>query len=162
MKPFESDLKSGFTLIEVLVFVTIMSIILIAAVALTATSINQLKTQQYKILATHFAESLFEWLEAQKELDWQDFVSKATQNGKVYCFNDLNISDWPGTSGSCSDYSLGANEMFNGKQIFKREVKLTKIGEDVKAAVTVTWKDTLSATQVRSLTLEKTFPFVKR
>ena len=75
--------KKSFTLIEVLIFVTILSLFFVVASAVTITSLQNLKVQEHKILATRYAEELLEWLRGEKEVDWNKFINYRGN----YCFN---------------------------------------------------------------------------
>ena len=123
--------SSGFTLIEVVVFVALftMSIVLIFA-SVNYASLG-LKNAQLKILAAHTSEELSEWLRYQNDsLGYQYILNLATVVGTTYCFNDANIV-WP-SPGSCS---AGAY-VLNG--VFKRELLLLKAGDDSQVTATVT------------------------
>jgi len=95
--------KKSFTLIEVLIFISILSIFFIFAASITITSLLNLKIQEQKILATRYAEELLEWLRGEKEENWggdvyqlgnqvDSFTEKVTQFGinQPVCFNNLN------------------------------------------------------------------------
>ncbi len=162
LKREKTQTVKGFTLIEVLVFVTIASLLLLAAVSISIVSINKLKSEQYKVWGNYFMDSLFEWIAGEKEKDWNNLVSKAgTASENIYCFNDLNISTWPSTTGECgNDYSLGANELFNGKSLFKREAGIVSLGNDtVKVRVTVYWKEKGGDRKIEGV---RTFSFIER
>jgi prepilin-type N-terminal cleavage/methylation domain len=58
--------KKSFTLIEVLIFVTILSLFFVAAAAVTIVSLRNLKVQEHKILATRYAEELLELAKREK------------------------------------------------------------------------------------------------
>lgn len=130
-------MKKGFSLIEVLVFITILSLFFVAAMAVTTYSLRTMKINQYKILASHFAEEGLEWLRGQKEDDWTTFTALDSSLGSAtYCISTLNFSS-PGECGE--NYTLGA------PQIFKREVVLENIPDasnpdQVNATVTVFWE----------------------
>ena len=123
--------KKSFTLIEVLIFVTILSLFFVVAAAVTIASLRNLKVQEHKILATRYAQELLEWLRGEKEADWNQFV---THNG-TYCFNYSIITDW-GSRGNCSGYGLN--------NLYKREVTLTVQGNpayQVNVSITVSWQE---------------------
>lgn len=129
-------MKKGFSLVEVLVFVTILSLFFVAAMAVTTYSLRTMKTNQYKILAAHFAEEGIEWLRGQKEDDWTTFSAHDSSLGSsAYCISNLDFS----SSGECGEnYTLGT------PQIFKREVTLENIPDSsdpdqVNATVMVVW-----------------------
>jgi type II secretory pathway pseudopilin PulG len=123
--------KKSFTLIEVLIFVTILSLFFVVAAAVTIASLRNLKVQEHKILATRYAQELVEWLRGEKEVDWNQFT---TYTGK-YCFNSSPITSW-GSLGNCSDYGLN--------NLYKREVNLTVQGNpayQVNVSITVLWQE---------------------
>jgi type II secretory pathway pseudopilin PulG len=123
--------KKSFTLIEVLIFLAILSLFFVAAAAVTIVSLRNLKVQEHKILATRYAEELLEWLRGEKEADWNQF---ATYND-TYCFNSSPIISW-GNSGNCSSYSLN--------NLYKREVTLTVQGTppyQVNISIIVSWQE---------------------
>ena len=118
----------GFTLIEVLVFVTVLSLFFISAVTITTFSLRNLKIQEHKIIATRYAEESSEWVKQEKEDDWQVFAS---HNGTNYCLNSLS---W--TNGLCSTYSLGT------PGFFKRDLILSISGnptDKITTVLTVSW-----------------------
>jgi prepilin-type N-terminal cleavage/methylation domain-containing protein len=117
----DKKIKKGFSLIEVLIFVTILGLIFIAAMTLTTYSINVMKINQEKILAVHYSEEGLEWVRFQKESDWNYFTSldTSTGGGTTYCLNNLSWSN----QGSCS-----ATSFFGVPNIYWREVTLTNQG----------------------------------
>jgi len=125
--------KKSFSLIEVLVFVSILSIFFVAALTVSVYYLRMTKSQQYKIIATHLAEEAVEWLKSEKESDWLQFVSYDTSyQGTRYCLENL---DWS-IANSCSGYNLGT------PAIFKRELLIKNIGNpvsQVEADITVSW-----------------------
>lgn len=126
--------KLSFTLIEILVFVTILTLFFLTAIVVTTYFLQTIKFQQYKIVATHYAEEAMEWLKSEKEKDWEDFSSHdISGNGTTYCLNDLNFN----VLSSCENYSLG-------NSLFKRELLIKNIGSPVnqiEGIVTVYWKE---------------------
>ena len=133
--------NKGFTMMEVLIFVSILSLFFVTAAAITTASLRNLKIQEHKILATRYAEELLEWLRGEKEADWNQFILKASLS---YCFNTSPINTWP-SSGTCSTYSLD--------NLFKREANLTSqtLGgatQQVNVSITVEWQETGNTYQV--------------
>lgn len=131
-------MKKGFSLVEVLVFVTILSLFFVAALAVVTFSLRNMKTSQYKILASHYAEEGMEWVKGQKENDWVTFTGHDILEGTAtYCINSLNFD----TAAGCeTNYDLGT------PAIFKREVLLKNIPDtitpdQVDATVEVYWQD---------------------
>ena len=124
----------AFSLIEVLIFISILSIFFVAVSTVTVSSLRNMKINEHKILARYYAEQLLEWVRDQKEADWIVFLSKsAVDPGKRYCFNSPTLS-WP-SEGQCTNYGL--------LNFFKRELKLvtTSSGSQINALVTINWQE---------------------
>lgn len=122
--------KKGFSLVEVLVFVTVLAIFFVTALTITTFSLRNLKIQEHKILATRYAEEGLEWIKAEKEDDWQVFAGR-TDN--FYCLNSLG---W--VAGICNSFTLGT------PSIFKRDLIIRGNGnpiDRVTAELTVTWQE---------------------
>lgn len=127
--------NKSFSLIEVLIFVTILVLFFVAAITVTTYSLRNMKINEHKVIATHFAEEGLEWVKSEKESDWQSFVNRdpSSGSGTKYCLNS-GLS-W-NNSGACSDYTLGL------PPFFKREVTLTNSGVPVSqtnVVVEVRW-----------------------
>jgi prepilin-type N-terminal cleavage/methylation domain-containing protein len=124
--------KSGFSLIEVLIFVTILGLFFVAALSITTFSLKNMKISEHKILAAHYAEEGIEWTKSQKDDDWEAFILRDTSagSGTLYCINSLS---WD--TGSCG-YNLGSSPFF------KREITVANSGSptsQVEIKVTVSW-----------------------
>lgn len=123
--------KKGFSLVEVLVFVTILSLFFVTAVAVTVFNLKNLKIQEHKIIATRLAEEGIEWAKQEKEDDWQIFITHSNS----YCLNSSPL-DWSVNTDCGSDYSLGPPNIFN------RVLNITGSGNPVNsvtAVSTVSW-----------------------
>ncbi|OGK20023.1 hypothetical protein A3C23_03505 [Candidatus Roizmanbacteria bacterium RIFCSPHIGHO2_02_FULL_37_13b] len=122
--------KAGFTLIEVVIFVSLISVIFVTFAALTTTTIRWSKINEHKILASHNTEELREWLRGQKEADFDGFVAK---NGS-WCFNSHafpdDYSSWISSSDPSCGYTLDNN-------IFKRTVTLTSQENGNKVLISI-------------------------
>ena len=124
--------KKSFTLIEVLIFVSILILFFISSITITTYILRNLKVQEHKILATRYAQELLEWLRGKKEEDWDTFIS----HDGTYCFNESLSRSFP-TRGECSNsYSLA--------NYFKREATLTLLNTNppntqMKINITVKW-----------------------
>ena len=118
-------------MMEVLIFVSILSLFFVTAAAITTASLRNLKVQEHKILATRYAEELLEWLRGEKEANWNTF----TNHTDTYCFNSSPITSWE-SPGNCLGYSLN--------NLYKREVTLTVQGtpSQVNVSITVEWQET--------------------
>ncbi|QQG43924.1 MAG: type II secretion system protein [Candidatus Roizmanbacteria bacterium] len=144
--------KNAFTLIEVLVFTTILNIFFVAVIAVSLAALRNIKFNENKTLAARYAEELESWLRSQKDSDWTIFTS---QGGNTYCFNTTPIGNiWP-SAGACSSNGLIP-------QIYKREVSLTNSGSPPTSSsvlITVKWDD-LGST--RSVLIKTVFSIYER
>ncbi len=135
----------GFSLIEVLVFVTILALFFVTASAVVTVSLRNMKINEHKILATRYGEEALEWLRGEKEEDWSTFVSDSrfSSNPVTYCFNDLS---WSSPTPCNTDALTPA--------IFKREGILERLdcgdGFYCKVIVTITvhWRELGTSYQV--------------
>jgi len=148
MKTFKTVPKNiifGFSLIEVLIFLTIISLFLIIAITITVQSLHNLKLTEYKILASYYTQEAFEWLKIEKETDWNAFINKSSINGTTYCLNNgLNLN----SASPCgnNDFSLG--------NFFKREVTLKKLTDIqnnyyVNIKITLFWRERNDVNQIK-------------
>lgn len=142
----------GFTFVEVLIFIVLISFIFITLSYLSVITLLNSKIAEHKILAAHYSEELREWLRAQKEINWSDFFSKGDLS---YCFPNTPIPSWVS---ACGDSECGACGYFMGalpNPIFKRYVKLTKntTPEWLKAEIIVEWKEGSNAFKVDANTI---------
>lgn len=143
VKYMKNRATNGFSLIEVVVFVGILSLFFVAGLAVATYFIRVTKSNENKILATQYGEELMEWMKAQKEINWGTFVTAANAAGGItyYCFNSDDIktrTDFPSPYGDCltNDYTLHS--------LFKRNVKLTASGtptNTVEITINVQWKE---------------------
>ncbi len=113
----------AFSLIEVLIFVTILSLVFVSAVAVTTYSLRVMTYNEHKILAEHYAEEGLELVKAEKETDWNIFTNLDTSGGTgtTYCIITL---DWYNPGVCPGTYFLG------NPNIFSREVVLTNQGSN--------------------------------
>jgi type II secretory pathway pseudopilin PulG len=119
--------NKAFSLIEVLIFVSILSIFFVAVATVTVASLRNMKINEHKILATYYAQELVEWLRDQKEADWVTFSTRAG----TYCFNETPIpSNWSPTA--CSPLL---------KSFFLRQVVISVQGEQINIKITVSWDE---------------------
>jgi type II secretory pathway pseudopilin PulG len=149
-KWLHTNQSSGFTLIEVLIFITIVSMLFVVAVSLATSSLRTIKSNENRTYATYYSESLQEWLRSEKEVDWEQFVGRIPSDPTVYCFNaDLpNDSVWP-SQGACSGYGLDSR--------FKREVslRLQTVGstQQVLVEVETAWQEGANTSDVSLKTI---------
>ncbi len=132
--------QKGLSLLEVLAFVTILSLIFVSIAYSTGQSIKRTKFNEQKLIATRYAEELEEWIRGEKEVDWTTFYDLyAGSPGKTYCFDDTvydvnNNMSWP-TEGSC-------NGVYGLRDTYVREVILTQsLNSQVQVVIEVRWRD---------------------
>jgi Tfp pilus assembly protein PilV len=153
-------LKRGFSLIEVLIFVTILTLFFVAAVGLTSQALQHMKASENRLLATHYNQELLEWARGEKETDWNGrFLPKAPlplNSGTTYCFNITPITSWPANAAPCGTYALNSS--------FKRELTLARVAiagqvgqYQVNATATVTWREGTNIQTVTNKTIFTAF-----
>ena len=98
-------MKKSFSLIEVLIFVTILSIFLVAAASIVTVSMRRNTTKINMLKAVHYNEQLLEWIGGEKEAEWKQFITHGNSVGMQYCFSSDSL-DWSG-SGECGGYLGG-------------------------------------------------------
>lgn len=131
------NLKQGFSLIEVLIFLTILSLIFISAAVLGTVSIRNSKNSENRIIASRYGEELLDWLRSQKEIDWLAFVTTSSPNpGTTYCFDTEPVTSWPISSGGCN-----SDQLINS--LFSREATLTydDASQRVNVEIHLTWSE---------------------
>ena len=135
MRTLTDRKKSGFTLIEVIVFVSVFSVALVSLIASVIYSSLLLKDARHRIVATRSSEELSEWLKFQREYEGFDFVAgKITNDSTTYCFNNTDFN-WT-ESTACENYSL--------LDFYKREVVLSFPNSPdlskIKVVVATSWQ----------------------
>lgn len=131
--------KKGFSLLEVIVATSLLSIILVASVSFTTSLIKNMEYNKTKLYATRHLDDLKEFVDGERLSDWSSFATKASQSGNKFCFNQL-ISDktqMPSSS-ACIKFE-GVIESV-GPKIFKREVTLSGNINKVTATFAVSWQ----------------------
>jgi Tfp pilus assembly protein PilV len=78
-------MRQSFSLIEVLIFISILSVFLVTSASIVTVSMHQNAQKINKLKATHYNNQLLEWIRTEKELDWNGLVARGTPTS-VYCF----------------------------------------------------------------------------
>jgi len=121
--------STGFSLIEVLVFVSVLNLFFIMALTITVFSLRRMKENEHKIVAVHYLDQLKEWLAYEKEKDGISFLQR---NG-AYCFNNL---DWSNPS-LCSFNCPGAACLAD---FYNRQAVFSNNGADVvNVSMSINW-----------------------
>lgn len=111
-------MRHSFSLIEVLIFISILSIFLVTSASIVTVSMHQNSQKINKLKATHYNNQLLEWMRSQKELDWNGLAARTAPNS-FYCFC-TDVLGWTSAvsdKGYCCPIPLS--------NIFKRYITLT-------------------------------------
>ena len=115
----------SFSLIEVIIFVSILGLFFIFAATVATSSLRDMQINEHKIIATHYAEQMLEWLKAKKMIDWDHIsMSMSSNGGSTYCFNQTlftDIATFPTPTEGWQNTCASTLSPF-----FKREVTLTR------------------------------------
>jgi type II secretory pathway pseudopilin PulG len=136
--------EQGFTFVEILVFTSILSFLLIALTTTVVTSLQRMTTVEHRLYAQRYAEELQEWLRGESQADWTAFIAKdlTPGSGTMYCFNgslDFRTIVWPTGGQVCAAYNgIGTSPPL----IYKRYAVLTAASADqMNVQIVVEWKD---------------------
>lgn len=134
----KNNLRQSFSLVEVLIFVTILGLFFVAAAAITLVSLRNMKINEHKIIATHYAEELLSWLQSEKDANWNTIYSKTG----TYCFKESPIISWV-TIGDCGSADFLSHNSLS--TIFKRKVIFSKPNPNplnqININITVSWNE---------------------
>lgn len=126
------SIKNSFSLIEVLIFVTILSLFLIVAAAIITASMRQNTLKIHMLKATHYNEQLLDWIRNEKEINWSDFVAHAQNN--TYCFNSDSFT-WISNCNS----TLG--DVYKRYAVFATTVSDDGVPTQVAVAIHTDWQE---------------------
>ena len=123
---------TGFSLIEILVFTTILNLFFIVALTVTVFTLRNLQANEHKIVAIHYLDQLKEWVTYEKEKDWDTFFQKTG----TYCFNNATLS-WSSAT-ACSAACPGSSCLGN---MFNREAVLSQVGDTIQVNMQIKWTE---------------------
>ncbi len=139
--------QQAFSLVEVIVFMTLVSLVLISAVGFTMQLVHTMSYNQHKLYATHYVQDLKEWLDGEREADWVAFQNYATVAGRTYCANNAiaianTLASLPVfNTSTCGFTGVGSQD----PRIFRRTLTMRKdvagTATRVTATITVTWME---------------------
>ena len=145
------NINHGFTLLEVVIFLSLFTTIFLTITYANLLSIKNNKITEHKIIANYYAESLTEWLRGEKDASWSGFLidSQLNDNPSLnYCFNDINFS-WPTETVSPpiptpQIFQNQCDTNFKLSNRFSRQLTMTKItggsGEtQIEADINIRW-----------------------
>lgn len=144
----KKKLQRGFSLLEVMVFVTILNIVFVASASFVITSLYRMKINEHKTRATYYAEELQEWLYGEREADWPALLSRSVPapNSITYCANNrLNLN----TVFNDANFPVATNvncqtDGINGDvpRIFRRRMTLSTVSANqIRAQIEVSWNE---------------------
>lgn len=128
-------MKKAFSLIEVLIFVTILSLFLVTSVTIITVSMRQNTTRVHSLLAAHYNDQLLEWIRSEKEINWETFVLNA--GDKTYCFNTESMA-WATSVISKNDCGSTLGGLYRRYAIFKKN---TNPSTQVEATLITEWNE---------------------
>lgn len=126
-------MRKSFSLIEVIIFVSILSLFLISAASIITISLQQNTLQVEKLKARHHADQLLEWIKSEKDIDWQTFLTRA--GNYTYCFENEALA-WGTDVASGNDCTL-LNSLYKRYATFRTTGSGGSAQVDV--VVTVEW-----------------------
>lgn len=144
-------IKKSFSLIEVLIFVTILSIVLITSASIITISMRQNSVKISLLKAVHYNEQLMEWMRSERELEWSSFTTHGDSVGISYCFSQTTFS-WE--SPIVGDPRVGCSANLDG--VFRRYATIKSVGlpvTEVQVTVHTEWESSGSwhTTELHSL-----------
>lgn len=142
--------ESGQSLFEIILALAITTLITVALVALTATSIRNTTFSKNKTLASRYSQEAMEWLRGERDTDFSVFKEIRAAN-PLYCLPSLS---WSGASGATIGACTSGREIAN--TLFRREISFSTTsiacGDLIEAGVKVYWTDSQGIHEVRSVT----------
>jgi len=150
--------RGGFTLLEVVIFMSLFTTIFLTITYVNLGSIKNNKLNEHKIMASYYAETLGEWLRGEKDASWSAFLinSDLDDNNSIdYCFNESTLSTW--TAGA-NFFQGQCSNNFALNNIFQREAGFNKIigggGEtQIEADISVRWYEGPELQQIKLNTI---------
>lgn len=136
----------GQSMFEVILALFIITLILVAVVILSTSSISNSISSRNKTLASKYTQEAIEWLRSEREADITNFRSKISISN--YCLNSLNLN-WTNT-GVC-----GSSEIIP-ETVFLRQVNFTTSLVSGKLIITAnvvtSWNDSKGIHEARTIT----------
>jgi type II secretory pathway pseudopilin PulG len=132
-------MKKSFTLIEVLVFISIVALFFVTAAAVSVATLRNMIINEHKIVATRYAEELSEWLRSEKEADWNLFYTNVSACGlTARCFTSVAGSEDQAWTNSCNPNCTLIDNLYS------RTVDFTAVvgpPPQVNVTVKVSWQE---------------------
>ena len=126
----------AFTLIEVLIFCSIVSTFFVSSAAITTFLLRSMKANEHKIIATRYAEELLEWVRAEKEKNWKSTITGNFNQSPVASTGPANVILLTGTL-----LGEAPNKIYNRKTEEKDQVTIDSEVVQKTITVTVEWAE---------------------
>lgn len=142
--------RAAFTLLEVMIFVMILSVVLVSATSYITRLLVNLRANEHRTNAVYLADDLKEWLNGEREANtWAAFSAEGTTGGSTYCINQqLNLNNTIGQLGlptnviPAGNCPADANIHAGLPPIYRRQLVLrtnAAVATQVTAIITVAW-----------------------
>jgi Tfp pilus assembly protein PilV len=134
--------SKGQSLFEVVTALGVVTVIIVALVALASNAIHNSNFSKDKALATRYSQEATEWLRGERDANWDIFAAKAVT--PTWCLPSLS---WMSALvGACG-------EDYISNTLFQREVSFNVVDtKTIEVQVTIFWEDSKGAHQVASAT----------
>ena len=137
---------AGQSLFEIILALAVTTLIIVAIVALTSTSIRNTTFSKNKTLASRYSQEATEWLRGERDTDFSVFETRALT--PLYCLPALSWGS--ATIGACASGQQIANTLFRREVSFSSSVVNGKTL--IQAGIRVYWSDAQGLHEVRSVT----------
>jgi type II secretory pathway pseudopilin PulG len=131
--------SQGFSLIEVLVFIAILSMFFFSAITVSVYTMKNLRVSEERIIATQYAQELGEFFLSEKDTDWTTFhataddILKNNQGCQVFDYFDIQ---WDTALDCSSNFGTGSD-----LTPFVRRAVFDVSASQVTVSIKVTWPD---------------------
>ncbi|MCX6732864.1 MAG: hypothetical protein NTV98_04975 [Candidatus Roizmanbacteria bacterium] len=129
------SIKKSFSLIEVLIFITILSFFFVTSAAIITVSMHQNTLKINMLKASHYNEQLLDWIKGEKDTNWNDFV--LTTSDKTFCFKTDEPS-WLEVILTKDDCDITLGGIFRRYAVFKTD---TVPSTQVQVTTYTEWED---------------------
>jgi prepilin-type N-terminal cleavage/methylation domain-containing protein len=153
MSVSNTNKQAGSTLIEILVAISVISLVLTAVGSMISMSIKLSDSNEQKQLALQKAQETLEFFRKERSINsWSSFSTPLEDEG-TYCLSSLpeNIASMSANLGVCGDEDL----FEAAKYKFKREAMINFNDENsLKVEINLSWQD---GSKAKDLSIEQGF-----
>lgn len=143
--------SSAQSLFEVLLAVSVASVVLVSVVSLTTRSTAITASSRNQSLATRYAQEAFDWIKNERLalVSWELFLDTYTEESspKIFCLNASPITSF--SSGAC----MAGAGFVNSNTPFIRQISLVRENSEiVYIEIKVTWDEAVGTRRVLQAT----------